>query len=120
MAKYYGHVGFRESVEVRPGVYDVAIKEIPYFGDVLQSFRRLRDLENVNPTLHIGNRISVLSDAYFNTHVNDILYITWAGARWTVNAVEVKPPRIIMSMGEAYNGPTPTAPDDSGEPEPEG
>ena len=107
MAKFYGMIGFAKSVELSPGVYEEMIEERPYYGDALQELRRLKEDERVNPNVTIGNRISVLSDAYATHHIFDIRYVVWSGARWTVGTAEVKPPRLVLSLSTVYNGPTP-------------
>lgn len=115
MAKFYGMIGFAKSVERSPGVYVDVIEERPYYGDALQELRRLKEDARVNPNVTIGNRISVLSDAYATQHIFDMRYVVWSGARWDIGTVEVKPPRLILSLGEVYNGPAVEASEPSGE-----
>lgn len=109
MAKFYGIIGFGTSVEIRPGVYEDEIVERSYYGDVLQALRRHQQ-DQVLPNLKVSNQISILADAFLNHHFFDIRYIYWSGQRWTVSSVDVKRPRLILSLGEVYNGPTPTTP----------
>lgn len=106
MARFHGNVGFGESVETAPGVWADAITEHPYFGDVVRNNRYLRDGENLNADLSVGNSISIVADAYANEHFHDIRYVEWAGGLWTVTAVEVQAPRLLLTLGEVYNGPT--------------
>ena len=40
MAKYCGNVGFVESVEASPGIWEYQTIERPYRGDVLRNTRR--------------------------------------------------------------------------------
>lgn len=107
MAKFYGVVGYGESVEVRDGVWEDVITEIPYFGDVISTTRRLEEGDKVNNDLSVTNSISIVADAYANEHFFAIRYVKWAGVLWTVSTVEVKSPRLILRLGEVYNGPTP-------------
>ncbi len=51
--------------------------------------------------------ISIVADAYARGHFFAIRYVEWAGERWTVTNVEVQAPRLILQLGEVYNGPTP-------------
>lgn len=108
MAKFFGEIGYGESVETPPGsgVWKDVITEAPYYGDVLQSIRKLEEGEGLNNNLSVQNRISVMADQYANEHFFAIRYIRWAGALWTVTSVEVKSPRLILSLGKVYNGPT--------------
>ena len=34
-------------------------------------------------------------------------YLTMGGVRWIITNVEVAYPRLILTVGEVYNGPTP-------------
>jgi hypothetical protein len=108
MAKFSGRVGYGESVEQTPGVWVDEITEHSYFGDVVRNARNLREGENLNPDLSVQNSISIVADAYANDHFFAIRYVEWAGALWTVSSVEVQSPRLLLRLGEVYNGPTPT------------
>jgi len=106
MAKFYGEVGYGETVEIRPGVWDDVIVEKSYFGDVIRNSRQLRDNEGVNDDLSVGNSISLVADAYANEHFFAIRYIRWAGTLWKVANVDVESPRLVMRLGGVYHGPT--------------
>ena len=106
MPKFYGVIGYGETVETSPGVYVDQITERSYFGDVLRNTRRLREGESLNNDLSVGNSISIVADAYANEHFHAIRYISWAGALWTVSEVDVESPRLKLRLGEVYNGPT--------------
>jgi hypothetical protein len=107
MARFFGRVGYGETVETTPGVWVDQIVEHSYYGDVLQNTRKMREGENLNPDLSVQNYISIVADAYANEHFFAIRYIEWAGTLWTVSSVEVQSPRLLLRLGEVYNGPTP-------------
>lgn len=108
MAKFYGKVGFSAgSHESTPGVWTESIVERDYFGDVTRNTRRLQGTEYLNDKVTFGNEISIVSDPYALEFFHAIRYVEWMGARWKVTSVEVQYPRLILSMGEVYNGPTP-------------
>lgn len=107
MAKFYGKIGYGESVETAPGVYEDVITELSYYGDVLRNTRQLQDGENLNSNITVSNSVSIVADAYANEHFFAIRYIEWMGTLWTVTDVEVKSPRLILRMGGVYNGHTP-------------
>lgn len=111
MAKFHGEIGYGETVETAPGVWEDVITEKSYFGDVIRNTRRLREGEGVNNDLSVGNSISIVADAYANEHFFAIRYIRWMGALWTVADVEVKSPRLVMRLGGVYNGPKAGTPD---------
>lgn len=54
----------------------------------------------------MGNSISIVADKYANEHFFLIRYVMWEGVRWTVTNVEVRAPRLLLSIGSVYNGPT--------------
>lgn len=109
MARFLGEVGYGESVESPPGsgVWVDEITEFPYQGDVIRNTRKLDGSESVNADITVGNSISVVADEYAFEHFFNIKYVRWAGVLWTVSMVEVKNPRLILSLGGVYNGPTP-------------
>jgi hypothetical protein len=107
VAKFYGKIGYGESVETAPGVYEDVITEFNYYGDVIRNTRQLQTGENLNSDISVNNSISIVADAYANEHFFAIRYIEWMGALWSVTDVEVKSPRLILRMGGVYNGHTP-------------
>lgn len=106
MAKFYGEIGYGETVEVRPGVWDDVIVERKHYGDVVRNSRQLDSGEKVNDDLSVGNSISIVADAYANGHFFAIRYIRWAGTLWKVDNVDVESPRLVLRLGGVYNGPT--------------
>ena len=107
MARFFGRIGYGETEETEPGVWVDHIVEREYYGDVIRNARNLREGENLNPDLSVQNSISIVADAYANDHFFAIRYVEWAGALWTVSSVEVQSPRLLLRLGEVYNGPTP-------------
>ena len=108
MAKFYGAIGYGETVETAPGVWTDDIVERKYFCDVIRNTRTLQEGEKLNNDLSVGNSISIVADAYANNHFFAIRYIEWAGTLWTVSEVEVQSPRLILRLGGVYNGPRST------------
>lgn len=106
MARFYGRIGYGESVETAPGVWTDVITEHSYYGDVVRTQRNLREGENLNFDLNVQNSISIVADAYANDHFFAIRYVEWAGVLWTVSDVEVQSPRLLLRIGEVYNGQT--------------
>jgi hypothetical protein len=109
MAKFHGEVGYGNSIENPPGsgIWVDEITEIEYFGDVIRNTRRLSSGEHLNDDLSVDNSISIVADEFATQHFFNIKYVRWAGVRWTVSSVEVQSPRLILSLGSVYNGPTP-------------
>lgn len=104
MAKFYGPIGYAETTETTPGVWEESITERNYSGDVVKDTRRWQAGDNLNDNLTINNIISVVADpfAYQNFHV--MRYVKWMGASWKITSVDVQRPRIILTIGGVYNG----------------
>jgi len=107
--RFFGEIGYGESTEDPPGsgVWVDDITEVPYRGDVVRNTRKLESGENLNDDLSVNNSISIVADEFLNQHFFEIKYVKWMGVRWTVSSVEVRSPRLILSLGGVYNGPTP-------------
>lgn len=108
MARFHGKVGYGTTVEDSPGVYVDEIVEYAYFGDVIRNSRTISEGGNLNKDIAVGNSISIVADAYARGNITAIRYVEWMGILWTVTAVEVQSPRLLLSLGEVYHGPTPT------------
>src|SRR4249919_1749225 len=109
MARFNGEVGYGIFVETPSdsGVWESVITEEPYFGDVIRNTRKMEAGDGVNPNLSVNNSISIIADEYAIQHFFEIKYVRWEGVLWSVTSVEVKAPRLILSLGSVYNGPTP-------------
>lgn len=105
MAKFYGTVGYVETVETAPSVWDEQTIERQYYGDVVKNAKRYEKGEGLNDNLNVNNTISIVADAYAEQHFFAIRYVEWMGARWKVSSVDVQRPRLILSLGGVYNGP---------------
>lgn len=107
MAKYYGVIGFAVPTEIRPGVVVDKIIERPYSGDIKSMYNKIEDGEKANRDLNIRNIISVVADPHAYENIFAIRYISWMGSRWNVFSIDIKPPRMEISIGGVYNGETP-------------
>ena len=104
MAKFYGNIGFAETVETEPGVWVEEMTVRPYYGDLVRNTRRLENSGGVNDNINISNDISIIADPYANHNFHSIRYIEFMGAKWKVSNIEVQHPRLILTIGGVYNG----------------
>ena len=104
MAKFYGDIGFAILTKTSPGVYDEDILERNYYGDILRNSRRLQSTDNVNPNINISNEISIIADPYANENFHAMRYVKFMGTKWKITNVEVNYPRLILTIGDVYNG----------------
>lgn len=103
MAKFYGSIGYAETVETSQGIWEEIITERTYVGDVVRNTRRLQSSDNLNDDINVSNEISIVADAFANQNFFSIRYAEFMGARWKVSNVEVKHPRLILTLGGLYN-----------------
>lgn len=103
MARYYGVIGFAESKETAPGVWQDVITEKSYIGSIVRNTVRWNTGADVNEPMRIDNAISIIDDPYFDEHIQSIRYITWLGQKWKVVSVQVNHPRVIIQIGSEYH-----------------
>jgi hypothetical protein len=104
MAKFYGKVGYITQEEISPGNWvDVAV-EHNYRGDILQNARSWQVTEEKNDDLTVSNQISIVADIFAYNNLSTIRYVDWLGVRWKVTRVEIKRPRLVLTLWEVYNG----------------
>ena len=106
MAKYYGPIGFAETVETTPGVWKEQITERNYYSEVVQNNRRLESSGGVNDNINISNRISITADPYAKQNFHSIRYAEFMGTKWKVTEASVSYPKITLTLGGVYNGTT--------------
>lgn len=104
MAKFYGKVGYIETVEVKPGVWKEQVIERPYYGDLTRNTSRFQPSGGVNDNISVNNNISILADPYANENFQHMRYVEFMGAKWKITNAEVQYPRIILTLGGVYNG----------------
>ena len=107
MAKYFGKIGYFQTVEASDGVYEERITERNYYGDVLNYYVKPSDnSDGLNENIRINNKISIVSDSFAIENIGYMKYLTWRGTRWKIQTAEIAFPRIILTLGDLYNEPT--------------
>lgn len=106
MAKFYGVIGYADTQETSLGVHEEVFIRRHAYGEVLRNNRKLENGEHLNDDLTLNNQISIVGDPYAVKHFFSIRYVEWMGVKWKVTNVEVQPPRLILTIGGVYNGPT--------------
>ena len=104
MAKFFGSIGYAVTSETKPGVYEEQIIEREYFGDVNRNIRKLENSEHLNDDINVSNEISIVSDPFANENFYSMRYAKFMGTKWKITSVEVKYPRLILTLGGVYNG----------------
>lgn len=104
MSKFYGPIGYITQKEISPGVWDEVIVERSYRGDITRNNRRWEASEYKNDNLTISNQLSIIADPFLYENSSTIRYVSWLGVRWKVTNIEIQRPRLILTLGEVYNG----------------
>lgn len=104
MAKFYGTIGFAETVETDPGIWEEKIVEHSYYGDVIRNIRNLQTpSDSVNDNINVSNEISIVADPYATQNMYAMRYIVFQGAKWKITSVTVSYPRLTLTIGGLYN-----------------
>ncbi len=111
MAKFYGMIGYTDTIETdpvnHPGVFkETVLDERPYYGDILSNNKRFERGEHLNDDLNVRNEISILADPFALEHFSKLRYISWNGVSWKITDVKLAYPRMILTIGGLYNGQT--------------
>lgn len=104
MAKFFGKIGYIDTVESQPGCWEETAIEREYYGDITRNTSRYRNENQVNDNVVINNILSIVADPYANKNFQHMRYVTWMGTKWGITNVEVQYPRIILTLGGVYNG----------------
>ena len=107
MSKWFGKIGYAIQKEAEPGIWEEEIIERDYYGDLLTDNRKSQSNSNVLDEITLSNMISIIADPFAYNNCSCMAYAEIMGARWKISEVEVKPPRLNLTIGGVYNGNTP-------------
>lgn len=102
--KFYGVIGYGETVETSPGIWEEQITEREYFGDILRNNSSFQSTDKVNDNLNVSNDISIIADPYALEKFSFMRYVIFCGTKWKITNVEIMYPRLKLSIGGVYNG----------------
>ena len=104
MARYFGAVGYADTVETAPGVFVEQITERKYYGELIRNVRKLQSAETLNDDINVSNTISIVADPFANENFHAMRYVEYMGVKWKITSVEVQYPRLSLTIGGIYNG----------------
>lgn len=103
--KFSGKAGFRiNDVEIEPGVYDptVVVKSIK--GNVINNYYQHQNSDKSTiDNVRITNQLSIVANQFLNEHIANLVYIEFQGVKWKVESFDIRPPRVVVSLGGVYN-----------------
>lgn len=103
MAKFFGKIGYSETVETAQSVWEEQIVERNYSGDVFANRRQWETSQGVNDNTNINNRISIIADEKALKDAHLMRWVEWMGTKWKISNIEIQPPRLILTLGGVYN-----------------
>ena len=103
MNKWFGKIGFDDTVETSPGIWS-GVVERNYYGEVISTYRNRNTSDSVHGNITVSATISIISDPYAYNHFHLMKYIEFMGTNWEISSVEVQYPRLILTLGGEYNG----------------
>lgn len=104
MPKCSGVIGYALAEETQPGVWTENITEKKYFGDIVRDNRKIVDQGEINSSVNISNNVSIVSNKFMLDNMASMRYISFNKSKWKINSIDIKPPRLIISLGGLYNG----------------
>lgn len=104
MSKWYGKIGYAETIESEPGIWEDRITEHSYYGETVRNWiKKFQSSNEVNDNINLVNSISILADPFAVKNLGNMRYITFMGSNWKITDVEVQYPRMILTIGGLYN-----------------
>ena len=106
MTKWYGKVGYSETVETAPGVWTSQDTVREYYGDIKRNTARWAGNSNsTNDNLTVTTQISIVADAFAIEKFHAIKWIEFMGMKWGVDNIDpTQPPRLLLTLGGVFNG----------------
>lgn len=103
MTKFFGKIGYAMTQETKPGVWTDQIIEHEYYGDLLRNSYRFQTSDKVNDDVLIANEFSIIADSFAKDNFHLMRYIEFEGIKWKITNVEVRYPRLNLTVGGIYN-----------------
>ena len=103
--KWHGVIGFANTIETEPGIWEETIIEREYYGDVISNRYKRQNSGNVNEDINLTITISIVADPFAYQHCTNMAYVEYMGAKWKVTDIDpTQRPRLILTIGGVYNG----------------
>ena len=107
MAKFHATVGFAIPFESKPGKWKDRIEEHEYSGELLgYSSAWNASQDSTIDDLTINSKFSIIADPFAHNNHRSMKYIRYMGTEWKITKIEPQHPRLILTVGGVYNGPT--------------
>jgi hypothetical protein len=105
MTKWFGKVGYSETVETAPGVWIPQDTVREYYGDIKRNTTRWAgNSDSANDDLTVSTQISIMADPFAIEKFYSMKWIEFMGVKWKVIIADPQPPRILITLGGVWNG----------------
>lgn len=104
MTRFQGKIGMnRGPVETEPGIFTPTIEEIEVSGTMMSLSLRWPQA-GMNDGLSAKHILSILVPESERIDYNEVVYVIWNDAKWSVVSISYERPRINLTLGGLYNG----------------
>ena len=69
MSKWFGKIGYAETLETEPSVYEETMTERDYYGDLVRNTSRFDLGDQVNGETTVWNQLSILAEPFAQEHI---------------------------------------------------
>lgn len=105
MSKWCGKIGYLQTMETEPGVWeDDVINERLYYGELIRNRKLYQNSGGVNDDINLSNQISIIADPFVMQNFHHMKYVEIANVKWKISDIEVQYNRLILTIGGVYNG----------------
>lgn len=104
MSKWYGIIGYVETVETDPGIWEAKTTERPYYGETTRLMTSFQTSGEVHDDVKLTNELSIVADPFAFEKFHAIRYATFGDVKWKVQSVTPQHPRLLLNIGGLYNG----------------
>jgi len=109
--KFHGVVGVATGDQIEKpansGIFVDEIEERVATGEQIRDTRQIANPDKVNFDMTLSTTISVMADVFADVDFLAFRYCERAGVKWVIVNVEPARPRLLLTLGGVYNGPTP-------------
>lgn len=105
MSKYYGKLGFVETIEETPGRWVEKFVEKSYKGDVVRNMRRWNvSSDKMTSDISLNNSLIIIADQYLLTHSPYLRCAELFGSYWEISSIDLTDrPRCVLELGGVYH-----------------
>ena len=106
MTRFVGNIAYVIERDIGGGDFQPDLVTHQVTGEFINQSSSWTDSQSRNGELSLRHRISVIWDSKFPLQYYNLKYIEIDGFKWEVAGVEVKRPRLLLTLGGPWSGNT--------------